>query len=77
MAVAIPWPLSEGSASGIVGVVSGADPARDAEIIKTCQSRLPRYMVPTRIYHFDQMPLNVNGKIDRGKITEMLKTWKD
>jgi len=77
LAVAIPWPLSEGSASGIVGVVSGADPARDGEIIKACQTRLPRYMVPTRIYHFEQMPLNVNGKIDRGKITQMLGNWKD
>jgi amino acid adenylation domain-containing protein len=77
LAVAIPWPLSEGSASGIVGVVSGSDPARDAEVIKTCQTRLPRYMVPTRLYHFQQIPLNVNGKIDRGKITEMLATWKD
>jgi hypothetical protein len=34
-------------------------------------------MVPTRIYHFPQIPLNVNGKIDRGKITEMLGDWKD
>ena len=77
LAVAIPWPLSEGSASGIVGVVSGADPASDQEVIKACQQRLPRYMVPARIYHFDQLPLNVNGKIDRGKITEMLRTWRD
>src|ERR1017187_4012395 len=77
VAVAIPWPLSEGSASGIVGVVSGADTALDAQIIKTCEARLPRYMVPTRIYHFPQIPLNVNGKIDRGKITEMLGSWKD
>ena len=77
VAVAIPWPLSEGSASGIVGVVSGADTALDAQIIKTCEARLPRYMVPTRIYHFLQIPLNVNGKIDRGKITEMLGSWKD
>jgi hypothetical protein len=38
--------------------------------------RLPRYMVPNRIYHFLQIPLNVNGKIDRGKITEMLATWQ-
>jgi len=77
LAVAIPWPLSEGSASGIVGVVSASDPARDAEVIKACQTRLPRYMVPTRLYHFPQIPLNVNGKIDRGKITEMLGSWKD
>ena len=77
LAVAIPWPLSEGSASGIVGVVSGADPAHDAQIIAACEARLPRYMVPNRIYHFPQIPLNVNGKIDRGKITEMLANWKD
>ena len=75
LAVAIPWPLSDGSASGIVGVVSGSDPALDAEIVKACEGRLPRYMVPTRIYHFPQIPLNVNGKIDRGKITEMLGNW--
>src|SRR5580658_5398075 len=76
LAVAIPWPLSDGSASGIVGVLSGSDPAQDDQIIATCKSRLPRYMVPNRIYHFPQIPLNVNGKIDRGKITEMLANWK-
>ena len=75
LAVAIPWPLSDGSASGIVGVLSGSDPARDKQIIAACETRLPRYMVPNRIYHFPQIPLNVNGKIDRGKITEMLATW--
>lgn len=75
LAVAIPWPLSGGSASGIVGVLSGSDPARDKEIIAACEARLPRYMVPNRIYHFPQIPLNVNGKIDRGKITEMLAEW--
>jgi amino acid adenylation domain-containing protein len=73
LAVAIPWPLTDGSASGIVGVVSGSDPARDTEIITACEARLPRYMVPNRIYHFPQIPLNVNGKIDRGKITQMLR----
>jgi len=72
LVVAIPWPLSDGSASGIVGVLSGSDPARDEAIIAACQARLPRYMVPSRIYHFPRIPLNVNGKIDRGKITEML-----
>ncbi len=75
LAVAIPWPLSDGSASGIVGVLSGSDPAHDQQIISACEARLPRYMVPNRIYHFPQIPLNVNGKIDRGKITEMLANW--
>jgi amino acid adenylation domain-containing protein len=75
LAVAIPWPLSDGSASGIVGVLSGSDPVNDKQIIAACETRLPRYMVPNRIYHFPQIPLNVNGKIDRGKITEMLANW--
>jgi acyl-CoA synthetase (AMP-forming)/AMP-acid ligase II len=30
-------------------------------------------MIPTRIYHFDQLPLNVNGKIDRRQIAEQLR----
>lgn len=72
LAVAIPWPVSDGSASGIVGVLSGSDPTHDKQIIAACESRLPRYMVPNCIYHFPQIPLNVNGKIDRGKIAEML-----
>jgi acyl-CoA synthetase (AMP-forming)/AMP-acid ligase II len=76
LAVAIPWPLSEGSASGVVGVVSGSDAGLDPQIIAACESRLPRYMVPNRIYHFPQIPLNVNGKIDRAKITEMLASWQ-
>jgi len=74
LAVAIPWPLSNGAASGIVAVLSGSDPALDKEILAACEARLPRYMVPNRLFHFPQMPLNVNGKIDRGKITEMLAT---
>lgn len=76
LAVAIPWPLSQGSASGIVGVLSGSDAARDKDILGACEARLPRYMVPNRLYHFAHMPLNVNGKIDRGKITEMLEGEK-
>jgi acyl-CoA synthetase (AMP-forming)/AMP-acid ligase II len=56
-------------------VISGSDPAHDQQIIAACETRLPRYMVPSRIYHFPQIPLNVNGKIDRGKITEMLGSW--
>ena len=72
LAVAIPWPVSNGSATGVVGVLSASDPALDEKILAACASRLPRYMVPQRIFHFNELPLNVNGKIDRGKIAEMV-----
>jgi amino acid adenylation domain-containing protein len=72
LAVAIPWPVSNGSATGVVGVLSASDPAQDEKILAICASRLPRYMVPQRIFHFHELPLNVNGKIDRGKITQMI-----
>ena len=72
LAVAIPWPVSNGSATGVVGVLSASDPTRDERILAACSNRLPRYMVPQRIFHFKELPLNVNGKIDRGKIAEMI-----
>lgn len=72
LAVAIPWPVSNGSATGVVGVLSASDPAHDEKILAACAGRLPRYMVPQRIFHFRELPLNVNGKIDRGKISQMI-----
>lgn len=72
LAVAVPWPVSEGTASGIVAVIGGLDSSHDALIIKLCAERLPKYMVPTQIYHFADLPLNVSGKLDRPKIALLL-----
>ena len=74
LAVAVPWPLSDGTASGIVAVIGGSDSSRDSRIIKLCQEKLPRYMVPSRIYHFADLPLNVSGKIDRPKIALLVQS---
>lgn len=37
-------------------------------------SKIPFYMLPTRINSLDQFPLNANGKIDRNKIKESLSS---
>lgn len=33
--------------------------------------RIPKYMIPGRVVHLEQMPHNANGKIDRKKLMEM------
>ena len=73
LAIAVPWPIVEGTAAGIVAVICGVDAVHDNRIIEMCEKRLPRYMIPSRIYHCDELPLNVNGKVDRRKLSSLLK----
>ena len=69
-AVAMGWPVVEGTAKGIVAFVSGA--GIDAtELLAACKASLADYMVPNKILLVDEMPLNANGKVDRAA----LKMW--
>lgn len=74
LAVAVPWPVSEATALGVVAVVAGLDPTQDERLIALCQHRLPRYMVPTRIFHVPDLPLNASGKLDRPKIATLVQS---
>jgi amino acid adenylation domain-containing protein len=73
LAVAVPWPVVDGTAAGIVAVLCGSDPSRDHGILKICEERLPRYMVPNRIHHWKSLPVNANGKLDRKRISELIR----
>jgi acyl-CoA synthetase (AMP-forming)/AMP-acid ligase II len=66
------WPVKEGVAEGLVGFVAGS-PDRDAgRMLQHCRRVLPEYMIPSRIYFLDQLPLNMHGKTDRLKLREYL-----
>lgn len=72
-AVALGWPMSEGSAKGVVAFVSG-DGIDTTEIQNACKASLADYMVPSRIIPLNNMPLNANGKIDRNELKKLLES---
>ena len=42
-------------------------------LIDYLRSKMPAYMVPTKVLFMDSFPLNTNGKIDRKSIKQMIK----
>jgi amino acid adenylation domain-containing protein len=43
----------------------------EKSIYKSLQSKIPKYMLPSIIKILDEMPLNINGKIDRVKLKNL------
>ncbi len=69
---ALPWPVSEGLAQGIVAFAVKPGLTAD-EIIKRCQEHLAFYKVPSAVHILDSMPLNANGKTDRTALKKKLE----
>lgn len=55
----------------IVAVYAGS--IDEKELMQRLKGLLPEYMLPNKRIHLDQMPLNLNGKVDRQKLKELLK----
>jgi len=70
--VALGWPRNESAASGIVAFV-GAEAVDASSVRKQLAARLPDYMVPWEIRTLRQLPLNDNGKFDRGALLALLE----
>ena len=71
--VAVPWPVRDGSADGVVVFLCAPDPIDEGRLIAHCRKALPDYMVPRSIEIVDEFPLNANGKIDRRGLIERLQ----
>lgn len=67
-AVAVPFP-DYGQPSAIVAFVTGD--VDEAGLRTALRQSLPAYMVPARVHSLEQMPLNVNGKIDRNALVAL------
>ena len=68
---AVAWPITNGSAEGIVAFVGGSTPTA-AEIREGMQRRIPKYMVPTQVRFLDELPLSASGKVNRKALMAML-----
>jgi D-alanine--poly(phosphoribitol) ligase subunit 1 len=68
----VAWPMTHGSAEGLVSFVAGSARTSD-EIRKAMAESLPRYMIPREIHVLDSLPENVNGKIDRRALVALLE----
>jgi amino acid adenylation domain-containing protein len=70
-AVALGWPRTPSGAGGIVAFLPDRRADPDA-LRRALADDLPDYMVPRRIELRDELPLNVNGKIDRHALLDSL-----
>lgn len=71
-AVAVGWPVEDGTALGIVAFVSGTG-VDSARLLERVRVTLPDYMTPRDIRLVETMPLNPNGKIDRNALRGRLE----
>jgi len=71
VAVAIGWPVTASGAGGIEAFVVG-NQLSPQTMLERLKRKLPVYAVPRRIHLLSELPLNANGKVDRGKLTKLL-----
>lgn len=63
--------LFDASKHRLYGFYTGSIPKED--FVRQLKKDLPAYMIPTRLFQIDRMPLTKNGKTDRKQLMEMAK----
>ena len=72
-AIAVAWPIVNGTAQGIVAFVSGASTSIEHGNLELKKS-LPDYMLPSTIINLGgELPLTENGKVDRRALLRQLE----
>lgn len=72
LAVAVSYPAGPAAESIYAFAVAADGTPDEAAALGNCRDMLPPYMVPRRIFFVEALPLNSNGKVDRGALRERL-----
>lgn len=59
----------------IVFFYEASEPLETAVLRREIGKQLPRYMIPGRFIHMEELPRNTNGKIDRLRLKELVKEY--
>jgi acyl-coenzyme A synthetase/AMP-(fatty) acid ligase len=70
--VAVGWPTTVSGASGVVAFVARSQLPGET-IRQRLKEALPAVMVPKEVRLLDELPLNVNGKVDRKSLLDRLR----
>jgi amino acid adenylation domain-containing protein len=72
-AIAVAWPVESGRADAVYAFLCAPAGTDTDSLIQRCGSVLPYYMVPKQVFLIDAMPVNANGKIDRGALANTVE----
>lgn len=64
--------LYDNENKNIVLIYESGKKIEQKAILLALHNKLPKYMLPTKFILLDVMPLNINGKIDRNKLKELI-----
>ena len=73
MVVVVSWPMTPSGPCGLVAFLAGGSVDTDA-VRRRLKARLPLYAVPREIRVLPELPLNLNGKVDRKALLRILET---
>src|SRR5260363_394711 len=54
----------------LVGYYVSPEPLDETQLLQHLQAQLPENMIPSRLMHLTELPLTLNGKLDRGALPD-------
>jgi amino acid adenylation domain-containing protein len=65
---------ADGGKRIVAWIIAGSDLPGEADILRQLARLLPDYMIPAALVPVDELPLNLNGKMDRAALPSSVRT---